>query len=157
MKICTKCKTEKPDSEFNTTKKYGRTYLKAMCKPCEHQYYNQYYHDRYYGDVDRFRTAGREYAVSENGRNGNKLRSRKYRSTKDGKHKDAVRGKVASEIKAGRLVPPACCSICGCIEKLEAHHDDYLKPLSVRWMCKLCHESFHHLNEGSKSVQETME
>jgi hypothetical protein len=35
------------------------------------------------------------------------------------------------------------CEICGSI-KVEAHHDDYSKPLEVRWLCRVHHEEHHH-------------
>jgi len=28
--------------------------------------------------------------------------------------------------------------------KAEAHHDDYSRPLDVRWLCKRHHEEAHH-------------
>jgi len=30
------------------------------------------------------------------------------------------------------------CEKCGC-EKVEAHHEDYLKPLEINWLCKKHH------------------
>lgn len=38
------------------------------------------------------------------------------------------------------------CEVCGSKEKVEAHHDDYLRPLDVRWLCRIHHDE-HHLNE----------
>jgi hypothetical protein len=34
------------------------------------------------------------------------------------------------------------CLICGS-EKVNAHHEDYAKPLSVVWLCTLCHNRYH--------------
>lgn len=42
-----------------------------------------------------------------------------------------------------------CCEICGA--KAEAHHDDYDKPLVVRWLC------FKHHREHHKRIYETPE
>jgi hypothetical protein len=40
----------------------------------------------------------------------------------------------------GKILIPRSCSACGVVTKdLEAHHDDYLKPLEVRWLCISCH------------------
>lgn len=35
------------------------------------------------------------------------------------------------------------CEVCGCA-KTEAHHEDYSKPLQVRWLCKTHHVAAHH-------------
>ena len=34
------------------------------------------------------------------------------------------------------------CEKCGS-QKVDAHHDDYLKPLDVRWLCRRHHLEFH--------------
>lgn len=35
------------------------------------------------------------------------------------------------------------CEICGSNEKIHAHHDDYAKPLNVRWLCSAHHRQWH--------------
>lgn len=37
------------------------------------------------------------------------------------------------------------CEICGA-EKAHAHHDDYEKPLNVRWLCPAHHKQWHEEN-----------
>lgn len=44
-------------------------------------------------------------------------------------------------IRRGILEREAC-EVCGACE-VEAHHDDYTKPLEVRWLCKQHHEQHH--------------
>lgn len=34
------------------------------------------------------------------------------------------------------------CEKCG-FEHAEKHHDDYDKPLDIRWLCRLCHTEQH--------------
>ena len=31
------------------------------------------------------------------------------------------------------------CEVCGAMEKIEAHHEDYSKPFVVRWLCRVHH------------------
>lgn len=42
------------------------------------------------------------------------------------------------------------CEECGDI-KAEAHHDDYLKPLNVRWLCRRHHDEWHENNGRGKN------
>lgn len=67
------------------------------------------------------------------------IRRKKYRE-KTG-NADA---KVSYAVKTGKLSPYPC-EICG-KEPAEAHHDDYNKPLDVRWLCKKHHLEWHEQN-----------
>lgn len=49
--------------------------------------------------------------------------------------------KVEEAIRSGKITPLACES-CG-EPKAQAHHDDYNKPLEVRWLCDKCHRLWH--------------
>lgn len=39
------------------------------------------------------------------------------------------------------------CELCG-NQSSEAHHDDYTKPLSIRWLCRKHHLEWHKSNEA---------
>lgn len=46
-------------------------------------------------------------------------------------------------IAAGFLVRPAQCQQCQRVAKIQAHHEDYDKPLDVMWLCQRCHSGRH--------------
>lgn len=57
------------------------------------------------------------------------------------KNKRAAHNKVGKALLSGKLTRESCC-ICG-DPQTEAHHDDYSKPLEVRWLCKKHHDAVH--------------
>lgn len=42
----------------------------------------------------------------------------------------------------GALVPQPC-EVCGSTKRIDAHHEDYAKPLDVRWLCHRHHAQRH--------------
>ena len=65
---------------------------------------------------------------------------KKRESTEHGKVKRNAWSQVARAIKKGSLIKPEACSSCGGSEpRIEAHHEDYNKPLEVIWLCSPCH------------------
>lgn len=52
--------------------------------------------------------------------------------------------KVLEATRSGKIVPRPC-ELCG-EKKAQAHHDDYNKPLDVRWLCDKCHRLWHRTN-----------
>lgn len=59
------------------------------------------------------------------------------------KAQDAIRW----AIHTGKIIKPSFCSQCLMPNgALDAHHDDYSKPLEVRWLCKSCHQKHHKSN-----------
>lgn len=55
-----------------------------------------------------------------------------------------ARAKVYSSLKNKKLKKEPC-EICGA--EAVAHHDDYNKPLMVRWLCPKHHSEWHAHNE----------
>lgn len=68
---------------------------------------------------------------------------------------DAVRKKAhhitSAAIRDGKLKKKPC-EVCG-HPLVQAHHDDYSKPLEVRWLC-VQHHNEHHIQERRKKVLE---
>lgn len=48
-------------------------------------------------------------------------------------------------ISKGNMTKPIICSGCKSETKIYAHHDDYTKPLDIRWLCKVCHGIEHRI------------
>ncbi|KKK81651.1 hypothetical protein LCGC14_2811270, partial [marine sediment metagenome] len=46
-------------------------------------------------------------------------------------------------IRDGRLERPTICPSCDVETFIEAHHEDYSKPLEVKWLCDDCHRKEH--------------
>jgi len=59
-------------------------------------------------------------------------------------HPDRYRARYAirNAVRDGRAFK-GCCEVCG-DTNVHAHHDDYTKPLEVRWLCPLHHMRHHH-------------
>ena len=55
--------------------------------------------------------------------------------------KHAARGATRNAIRRGELKRNPC-EVCGDI-RTDAHHDDYAKPLDVRWLCRIHHTAHH--------------
>lgn len=57
------------------------------------------------------------------------------------KHPDRAKaqGVLYRAVRDGKLQRPDTCSRCGKKARIEAHHNDYSKPLEVLWVCKPCH------------------
>ena len=70
-----------------------------------------------------------------------------YRKNNPNKYK--AHTLLNSAVKCGRVVKGSC--ECGCGKRVVAHHDDYLKPLEVRWMCQATHKQWHRDNGEGKN------
>ena len=118
-KRCAKCGGDKPLTEFyrNTQNKDN---LHSYCKACI---------------LSRAKVRYREVS-------GPDKRNVDLDTPTD--HKNRARWNLAYAIKIGKVVRPEHCSECQIECKPEGHHDDYSKPLEVRWLCRPCHEA-HHL------------
>lgn len=55
--------------------------------------------------------------------------------------REAIRLATRRSIERGDLVKQPC-EVCGEV-KVDAHHDDYSRPLSVRWLCRPHHVAHH--------------
>lgn len=153
MKVCRECRVEKPLSDFYKHAAMGDGHLNK-CKPCVKSRVNKHrevnletireYDKRRSNKPHRVK-ARKDYQQTEAG----KLAKKKAMDAYNKRYPMAYATHViaGNAIRDGKLIPASSCSICGSVEKIEGHHDDYTKPLDVRWLCEQCHKAWHKINK----------
>lgn len=139
MKECFKCGAEKPLTDFYKHSRMKDGHLNK-CKECT----KRDVRDRRF-DPEK-REAVLEYDRSRGSRQ-NPERNKEYRKRWPEKRK--AQNAVNNAVRDGRLHKPDHCETCGTSDfrQLEGHHDDYSKPLDVRWLCSACHSQWHAAND----------
>ena len=69
-------------------------------------------------------------------------RLNRYRSIPKNREKHNARQRVFNALRDGRLNKESC-EVCG-EENSQAHHEDYSKPLEVKWLCRKHHMAVHY-------------
>jgi Bacillus phage endonuclease len=85
----------------------------------------------------------REKAKEWRKNNRDKVNASINRHNKRNPFKHAARAFVCAAVKEGMLIRPSQCSRCFKEGKIEAHHEDYMKPLEIIWLCRSCHGKEH--------------
>jgi len=99
-------------------------------------------YDRQRGRTEARKARARAYQKTEQGKQ--KANEAKRRWTERNKVKRACHIITGNAIRDGKLVKAVICDNCGCQkDRIEAHHDDYSKPLEVKWLCRDCHAKHH--------------
>jgi hypothetical protein len=129
MKTCKNCKKDREQKDF-----YG---VQGECKKCTQERVSKnYYRNReHYIAYERMREQDPE-------RKAKKLEYQRNRRLKY-RGKNTARGKVMTALKNGSLIKGRC-EVCN-TDKVEAHHEDYRKPLVVMWLCRK-----HHMLKENK-------
>ena len=81
--------------------------------------------------------------------NNNSISNKKWRHN----NPEATRAHwiLAWEVKQGRITPQPC-EVCGKLNT-GGHHDDYSKPLEVRWLCPYHHRKLHAPQEAKQYIK----
>ncbi len=134
LKRCTGCDERLPLGEFyrHPAALDGHA---GKCKSCTRAAVRANYskHREQYREYERARFQEPERRAYAN------AQSAKYCRENPGKSR--ARWAVNNAIRDGRLFRRPC-EVCGA-SAAEAHHDDYAKPLDVRWLCKKHHHEHH--------------
>jgi hypothetical protein len=110
--------------------------LCGECQKCKHRAYMREWYARvgpqYAREMSRkHRARAREY---ERARYANDQEFRRVKLARNAAVQAIARGTITR----------GPCEKCGA-SPAEAHHDDYARPLEVRWLCKHHHEEHHAL------------
>ena len=107
--------------------------------PARREKVNAYYRTYYAENADRVKARTSAYIRTERGKEARRTsaENQKFYNAK----KVAARQIVRMAIVGGILVKQPC-ERCGAVE-VEAHHEDYDKPLEVNWLCLSDHRKLH--------------
>ena len=148
MKTCTKCKRNLPETKYHKDKsrKDGMQYT---CKRCQSNLKMAWEKDH----PARCRATWQKYNAAH--RSEVNERCRKYRASRQLEiaeynrrryplyKKEIAAVSRANYAKSIGILVPQPCTACGSTRNIDGHHDDYNKPLEVRWLCRLCHGRLH--------------
>ena len=121
-----------------------RVKIKCRCNRCEAK------RQRIRRRTPEWKEWRKNYRKSELGRTS----ERKYRTSEGGRaSKKSYKVRNREKVNAGRRLLYAIsigkimrcpCQVCGDTNS-QGHHDDYSKPLEVRWLCPQHHTEVHQL------------
>lgn len=147
MKKCFKCGKEQPLTEFYKHSQMADGHLNK-CKTCTKADVSTNYRENitHYKEYEqkRMRLSHRKEASKRYAKENPHIIKKghdKYR--KKWPLKSVAHYLTSNAIRDNRLNREPCV-VCG-DTKVEAHHDDYYKPLEVTWLCKK-----HHLERHGK-------
>lgn len=151
-KRCKTCAERKPLDEFYPHKRLKDGYTNE-CKVCIRRHVSEWQKknrkrankrklDWAKGNRERVAETKRRWAaehpdrVKENGARMRELYPEKVRA----------RNILNDAVRDGLVLKPSACEECGDEpepRELQGHHEDYAKPLDVRWLCRPCHVEEH--------------
>jgi len=168
MKICSKCKQEKPLEMFYPDKKNKKDGLMYYCKECAKKSSSFWAKNnpekikkiakkcRNNRDViisDYYKEKNREAQNRWRERNPDKSKQLFKQWYDKNKESEKVRRKKwkesnkektnAHEVVRRKLKNPGICEICKSDRFVDAHHFDYNYPLEVMYLCRSCHKRMH--------------
>lgn len=156
-KYCRQCKQDVRTADYYRHP-YTADGLMAVCKACHRANVkaNREANADYYREFDRaranlpHRVAAREtYAQTPEGKARGTAAKRRF--IERNPLKRAAHIAVGNALRNGHLIRQPC-EVCG--SGAQAHHDDYSKPLDVRWLCTTHHAEWHKHNTPKCPDQE---
>lgn len=133
MKECFKCHETLPLSQFYRHPQMADGHLNK-CKRCTRR------------DVQANYANNRDhYRAYDKSRHGPQRRAVTERAKQRYPERYKARVAVHNAIRDKRLIRQPC-EVCGS-DLVDAHHEDYEKPLQVRWLCRQHHMAEHRFDK----------
>jgi hypothetical protein len=153
MKVCRSCNVEKGADQFNRSSQ-RKDGLRSYCRACEKSKYELYkatepakrlaaQRSKRYRSTANGEARRRAYRASDLGRDSDRRYARSKYASAEGRKKVLARHKVMYAIKTGKLTRKPC-EVCGS-SLAEAHHENYDRPLEVRFLCRSHHAQHHEV------------
>ncbi len=151
-----KCGLEKPIGEFYRHKGMADGHLNKCkdCARCDVKTNRVENIDRV-REYDRSRAnlphrveCRKNYLKTDSGKKSSAKAKARWIDNNPEKRKAHLRLEAAK--KSGKVVVPVTCERCGLQLAIEAHHDDYSKPLDVNWLCDGCHKKVHNIERENE-------
>jgi ribosomal protein S27AE len=143
---CKTCGEDNPELFYATIATYCKVHWRKRVKLSRKrniEHYKKYDQQRAM-DPDRVALRKR-YAATPEGKEAGKRARKNWQERNILKR--AAHIVVGNSVREGKLVKQPC-EVCG-KKKVQAHHDDYSKPLLVRWLCTK-HHAEHHRKDSAK-------
>jgi hypothetical protein len=146
---CCRCK------KWKTIEFFSPTFWNngGPCRPCAVMYKREWREKNH----ERHNISSNKYYKDYYNKNKDIIKSKKSLYYENHKDELSANAELNRAVLNGIIKRPRVCSICGISGiRIIGHHDDYSKPLVVKWVCRSCHQYIHHrqykLKEDGKSV-----
>lgn len=159
-KLCARCEGHLPLTDFPRNK-WKSDGLSIYCRACVRLFY-----------LER-RANDKDYSLKRNAqiraRRINKNEALLAKDRRDKKRyralypeKQRAKGVLRNAVSIGFLVRPKQCPACKIDDPrgidgrtlIQAHHNDYSKPLEVQWLCVHCHAAMHRSQANPKAEED---
>jgi len=168
MKTCTTCNATKEDSEFSKRKLKVGYGLRSRCKECrkknrnlksQRDYYEKNKDDlnkksKIHRSKNKKKLSDQSKVRYEKNKHSQTYKSNKIKTSKkydeNNPEKRKAHALVRTALRNGTLKKKNC-EVCNSKDS-ESHHDDYSKPLEVRWLCRKHHIEHHNKQRMSKET-----
>lgn len=115
----------------------------GTCRKCKKRAWQRQWYADLTPEQRREWTAKRD-PVRARAHDAAKMRKRRESGTPEQKQRIDARAQLRNALRRGEIAKGACEQKGqDCAGRIHAHHDDYAKPLEVRWLCRHHHDKLH--------------